>query len=162
MWARKKEVADHGSRTGDQGHAEPATSPEAEGYARRWASLASYPLLEALIGRRSRRFGKGFHLNGGPLEYTSKQAPQPLSLEEEAALAFAAAGITGYALAELPYQTGSLPDAGGGNIMARFVARTVNSGDAIHTTVLFVTDDEGAWLDQEATGNPAHRNRAAY
>jgi hypothetical protein len=32
---------------------------------------------------------------------------------EEAALAFAACGITGYALAELPYQTGDIPEAGG-------------------------------------------------
>jgi hypothetical protein len=112
----------------------------------RLSSLASYPLLEALIGRRSRRFGKGFHLNGGPLEYMSGHDPQPLTLEEEAALAFAACGVTGYALAELPYQAGSVPDAGGGNIMAHFVARTVNSGDALHTVALFVTNDEGTWL----------------
>jgi hypothetical protein len=65
--------------------------------------LAHYPLLDALIERRSRRFGGGMSLNGGPLAYDSTHAPQPLSMEEEAALAFAACGITGPALAELPY-----------------------------------------------------------
>ena len=29
--------------------------------------LAAYPLLEALIERRSRGFGRGMRLNGGPL-----------------------------------------------------------------------------------------------
>lgn len=46
--------------------------------------LARYPLLEALIERRSRRFGDGMTLNGGPLAYQSRRAPEPLSLEEEA------------------------------------------------------------------------------
>ncbi len=73
--------------------------------------LGTYPLLSALVERRSRRFGKGMTLNGGPLAYHSAHRPQPLSLEEEAALAFAACGITGYALAELPYDTGSMPEA---------------------------------------------------
>ena len=50
--------------------------------------LARYPLLDALIERRSRRFGSGMSLNGGPLAYSSARPPQPLSLEEEAVLAF--------------------------------------------------------------------------
>ena len=41
--------------------------------------LAHYPLLDALIQRRSRRFGQGFRLNGGPLAYVSQQTPQPLT-----------------------------------------------------------------------------------
>lgn len=109
-------------------------------------ALDSYSLVEALTERRSRRFGKGFNLNGGPLEYKSSQKPQPLTMQEEAALAFAACGVTGYALAELPYQTGTVPEAAGGNIMTHFVARTVNSGDALHAVPLFVTNDDGAWM----------------
>jgi hypothetical protein len=69
---------------------------------------ATYTLLGALIERRSRRFGKGMHLNGGPLAYRSALPPQPLQSEEEAALAFAACGITGHALADLPYQDGDV------------------------------------------------------
>ncbi len=105
---------------------------------------AQYPLLAALLERRSRRFGKGMCLNGGPLAYASTVAPQPLSLAEEAALAFAAGGITGYALAELPYQTGDVPDAGSGHIMTHFIGRTVASGDAIHAVTVFVSNDQGA------------------
>lgn len=111
--------------------------------------LAHYPLLEALIERRSRRFGSGISINGGPLAYDSTRGPQPLSLEEEAAPAFAACGITGQALAELPYESGEAPEAGGGNIMTHFVGRTVASGDAMHDVILFVVNDEGG-VDAEA------------
>jgi hypothetical protein len=108
--------------------------------------LARYPLLDALIERRSRRFGGGMSLNGGPLAYNSAHTPKPLSLEEEAALAFAGCGITGFALAELPYESGDVPEAGGGNIMTHFVGRTVASGDAMHNITLFVINDEGVWM----------------
>ena len=87
--------------------------------------MSHYPLLEALIARRSRRFAKGLRLNGGPLAYASAQAPQPLSMNEEAALAFAACGITGPVLADLPYQAGDLPEAGSGNIISHLIGRTV-------------------------------------
>ena len=108
--------------------------------------LKTYPLLSALLERRSRRFGKGMTLNGGPLAYQSMHRPQPLSQEEEAALAFAACGITGYALAELPYHTGHVLEAGGGNIMIRFIGRTVASGHALHYVIVFVMNDEGVWM----------------
>ena len=65
--------------------------------------LAHYSLLDALLARRSRRFGKGMRLNGGPLAYESAHEPAPLSLTEEAALAFAACGVTGFTMGELPY-----------------------------------------------------------
>lgn len=108
--------------------------------------MFDYPLFDALLDRRSRRFGRGMRLNGGPLAYASTQPPQPLTLDEEAALVFAACGVTGHALAELPYQPGDVPEGGGGNIMTHFVARTVASGDAMHNITLFVINDEGAWL----------------
>lgn len=108
--------------------------------------FARYPLLDALLRRRSRRFAPGMHLNGGPLAYASTQPPQPLSLEEEAALAFAACGITGYALGDLPYRSGAANATGGGNIMTHFVGRTVPSGDSIHSVSVFVINDAGAWL----------------
>ncbi len=105
-----------------------------------------YSLLEALLARRSRRFGKGMHLNGGPLAYESTHEPEPLSLTEEATLAFAACGITGYTLAELPYQTGAVAEAGGGNIIVHFVGRTGFSADAAHLVTVFVINDDGVWL----------------
>lgn len=112
----------------------------------RGAPWASYPLLEALIERRSRRFGKGMHLDGGPLSYQSERPPQPLTVEEEATLAFAACGITGPLLAELPYQSGGLAESGSGNILIHLAGRTVASGDAVHCGIVFVINDDGVWM----------------
>jgi hypothetical protein len=117
--------------------------------------MHSYTLLDALLSRRSRRFAAGMKLNGGPLAYESARAPQPLTEEEEAVLAFAACGVTGYALGELPYETGSAQDAGGGNIMKQFVARTVPSADALHTVTVFVTNDSGTWMLRRPQDFPA-------
>src|SRR5205823_8759058 len=108
--------------------------------------LAHYSLLDALLARRSRRFGKGMRLNGGPLAYESVYKPTPLSLVEEAALAFAACGITGYTMAELPYDTGDVAEAGGGNIIMNFVGRTIFSADAAHLVTVFVLNDDGVWM----------------
>ncbi|MSP12066.1 MAG: hypothetical protein EXR62_03810 [Chloroflexi bacterium] len=108
--------------------------------------LATYPLLDALIGRRSRRFATGLHLAGDPLDYASAQPTHPLSLAEEAALAFAGCGVSGYALGELPYRPGPLPESGSGYMMTHFFGRTVASADALHTVILFVINDQGAWM----------------
>src|SRR5436309_15753802 len=108
--------------------------------------LAHYSLLDALLARRSRRFGKGMRLNGGPLAYESVHKPEPLSLAEEAALAFAACGVTGYTMAELPYDTGNVAEAGDGNSIVNFVGRTAFSADAAHVVTVFVINDDGVWL----------------
>ena len=110
------------------------------------ASKENYSLIEAMLKRRSRRFGKGMKL-GGALDYQSQHQPQPLTLEQEALLGFAASGVTGYALAELPYATAVEDSTGsGGNIMVNFIGRTVASADAIHGVVVFVMNDEGTWM----------------
>jgi len=104
-------------------------------------SLESYPLLSALRERRSRRFGLGMRMPEGPLAYQSGHAPTPLTEAEEAALIFAACGVTGYALADLCYSP-----KGGGNIMAGLAARTIASGDGLQTVSCVVTNDEATWL----------------
>src|SRR5215475_9846695 len=98
--------------------------------------LAEYPLLAALRERRSRRFGLGMKMPSGPLAFESRHSPAPLTEEEEAALVFAACGITGHALADLCYSPG-----GGGSIMAGLVARTIASGDGLQTVALIVIND---------------------
>src|SRR5216684_8277519 len=103
--------------------------------------IANSPLLTALRDRRSRRFGLGMNIPGGPLAYQSRYQAAPLSEDEEAALVFAACGITGYALADLCYAPG-----GGGGIMAGLVARTIASGDGLQTVSLIVINDEGCYL----------------
>jgi hypothetical protein len=103
--------------------------------------LAEYPLMSALRGRRSRRFGLGMTMEMGPLAYKSGHAPLPLTEEEEAILAFAACGLTGYALADLAYTSGQ-----GGTIMAGLLGRTVSSGDAIQAVSVVVTNDQATYL----------------
>src|SRR6185503_4932041 len=103
--------------------------------------LNRYPLLTALRERRSRRFGLGMRIPGRPLAYESRHKPRPLTEDEEAALVFAACGITGHALADLCYATD-----GGGSIMAGLVARTIASGDGLQTVSLVVTNDDATYL----------------
>ena len=98
-------------------------------------------LLDALLNRRSRRFGLGMKIPAGPLQFTSRQAPIPLSEDEEAALAFAACGVTGHALADLSYGSSE-----GGSMLASRLARTIASPDAIHSVALLITNDDGTWL----------------
>lgn len=103
--------------------------------------LARYPLMAALMGRRSRRFGMGMQIKEGPFSYDSAHPPQPLSEEEEALLVFAAGGITGYALGDLEYGKGD-----GGGMLAGFVGRTIASPDSVNTVALVVTNDEATYL----------------
>ncbi len=105
------------------------------------AGVAAYSLLDALRERRSRRFGVGMRMPGGPLAYESRRPAMPLTEEEEALLAFAACGVTGHAMADLDYGPG-----GGGTILAGLLGRTVASGDALHTVSLFVTNAEATYL----------------
>jgi hypothetical protein len=103
--------------------------------------LARYSLLDALRGRRSRRFGLGMKIPDGPFAYESRHEPLPLTEAEEAALAFAACGVTGYALADLSYGRGE-----GGGMLAGLLGRTVASPDAINTVSVFVTNDNATYL----------------
>jgi len=113
-------------------------------------SVDRYPLLTALRERRSRRFGLGMKMPDGPLAFESRHQPTPLTEAEEAALVFAACGITGYALADLCYT-----QTGGGNIMAGLVSRTIASGDALQTVALVVTNDEATYLIRRPRELPA-------
>ncbi|HVY69503.1 MAG TPA: hypothetical protein VHH73_06210, partial [Verrucomicrobiae bacterium] len=103
--------------------------------------LQEYTLMDALLDRRSRRVALGMKIPAGPLAYTSPFPPAPLTEDEEAALAFAACGITGHALADLCYAPGH-----GGNIMAGLVGRTIASGDGLQTVALVVTNDKSTCL----------------
>jgi hypothetical protein len=106
-----------------------------------YEGLARYPLLDALRERRSRRFGMGMKIESGPFAYESHHEPLPLTETEEAALAFAACGVTGYALADLSYGRGQ-----GGGMLAGLLGRAVASPDAINTVSVFVTNDDATYL----------------
>src|SRR5579871_4959096 len=87
------------------------------------SNVENFPLMRALLERRSRRFALGMEMAAGPLAYKSRHKSAPLTEAEEAMLVFAACGITGPVLGDLCYTA-----EGGGNIMAGFVARTIASG----------------------------------
>lgn len=112
--------------------------------------VKQYPLLDALRDRRSRRFGPGMKIEHGPFTFASRHPPKPLTEAEEAALAFAACGITGYALADLSYGK-----AQGGSMLAGLLGRTIASPDAVHTVVIAVMNDEGAYLLRRPQDFPA-------
>lgn len=108
-------------------------------------ALAGYPLIEALTMRRSRRFALGDRLVAGALSYESPSPAVPLSLDEEAVLAFAGAGVTGHVTAELPYAPEAGPETGGGQVMVSLIGRTFSSADAAATSALFITADDGTF-----------------
>jgi len=98
----------------------------------------NFPLFDALMGRRSRRFGFGMELEHGPFVYKSDKEPHPLSEEETALLVAAATGVTGAILCEGDTQGG----------MVKSVGRTHPSAVGAHRTVLFFSNDDGLYLYQ--------------
>ncbi|HLY24860.1 MAG TPA: hypothetical protein VKQ72_00880 [Aggregatilineales bacterium] len=115
------------------------TSPTVQDWIGR--QLSHYSLLDAFKKRRSRRFGMGMKIEAGPFIYASQHPNQPLTEDEEAALAFAACGITGYALADLAYGQGQ-----GGHMLDGLIGRTISSPDAINAVSIVVTNDEATYL----------------
>jgi hypothetical protein len=99
-------------------------------------SVWEYPLFEALFGRRSRRFGRGFAMTEGPFQYTSPHPPLPLSELEEALLVAAGVGHSGIALWEL---SRPLPHRGS-------TGRTFPSTSGGRRTALFFTNEQGVYV----------------
>ena len=92
-----------------------------------------YPLFEALYGRRSRRFGRGFAIEEGPFRHRSQHPPLPLNELEEALLVAAGVGFSGSALWEHSRLLDRVPYGG----------RTFPSTSGGRRTALFFTNDAG-------------------
>src|SRR5215211_7185939 len=105
--------------------------------------LAAFPLVEALFGRRSRRFALGDAIPDGPLAYKSRHEPVPLSDLERMLVLCAMGGTTGwhYAITRharyAPYMS---------NYAAGAAGRTFPSAAGFHTAELFFTDDSGVYF----------------
>ena len=93
------------------------------------------PLADAILSRRSRRFGLGMTLPSGPLARASDAEPIPLTELEEAVLVWLGTGVTGLALGDLP------PD--GLSWMHRWIGRSWPCSVNSHSTELFFTNDAG-------------------
>jgi hypothetical protein len=102
-----------------------------------------FPLMEALLGRRARRFSVGTDLPDGPLAYKSKEPVLPLEPLEQMMLLTATAGTTGwhhmiYRNARYAPNLANYSAAAGG--------RTFPSAAGFHTTEFFYTDDDGVYF----------------
>jgi hypothetical protein len=105
--------------------------------------VASFPLLEALRGRRARRFSMGAEIPDGPLAYRSRHDPLPLSDLERMLVLTSAAGNTGWHFmitrhARYAPHLSNYSGAAGG--------RTFPSAAGFHTSEVFFTDDDGVYL----------------
>ncbi|MEE9256390.1 MAG: hypothetical protein V3V56_04395 [bacterium] len=77
--------------------------------------------------------------------FQSKKDPFPLGETEEALLVAAGAGITGVALADIPYTDWEGIDLTG-NLLIQFTGRTYPSPCSSHGTELFFTNDSGTYF----------------
>jgi hypothetical protein len=105
--------------------------------------LAAFPLVEALYGRRSRRFALGDELPDGPLAYRSKHDPLPLSDLERMLVLSAMGGTTGWHYS-ITRHARYAPHVS--NYAAGAAGRTFPSAAGFHTAELFFTDDSGVYF----------------
>lgn len=104
---------------------------------------ASFPLIEAIHGRRSRRFAKGATIPNGPLAFASRQAPEALDPLEQMLLISTVAGNTGWAnlFSHHPGYGGKLP-----NYTTAAGGRSFPSSAGFNTSEFFFTDDTGVYF----------------
>lgn len=104
---------------------------------------ATFPLIEAIHGRRSRRFAKGASIPNGPLAYSSKEAPEALDPTQQMLLISTVAGNTGWVnlFGHHPAYAGKLP-----NYTTAAGGRSFPSSAGFNTTEFFFTDDSGVYF----------------
>lgn len=105
--------------------------------------MLHFGLVEALLGRRSRRFFRGAEIPDGVFAYKSRHEPMPLSELEKMLVVTACAGNTGWhtmlhrAQRYAPHLSNYSAAAGG---------RTFPSAAGFHTSMTFFTDDTGVYV----------------
>ncbi len=105
--------------------------------------VRSFPLFEAIEGRRSRRFGLGMEIPGGPFAFRSRHPPLSLRDDEEELLLAAVCGQTGWLFLH-PYSPQGRPEMPA--YAASAVGRTFPSSGGFHTTEVFFTNDDGTFF----------------
>ena len=107
--------------------------------------MSKFPFIEALTGRRSRRFFRGAEIPDGVFSYKSEHNPLPLIELEKLLVLSAVAGNTGWSFL-IPYNdryTPYLP-----NYASVPGGRTFPSSAGFHVSEVFFTDDEGVYMLQ--------------
>jgi hypothetical protein len=115
-------------------------------------ALQQFPLMQAIFGRRARRFGLGMEIPSGPLAFRSRRPPEPLSELEKAILIAAGTGVSGWSFG-VPF--GPARASEHGQFTQRFTGRTVPTAAGLGTPVLFHTDDDGTWLTNTRDVRPS-------
>lgn len=105
--------------------------------------VSQFPLLEAIFGRRARRFGRGMEIPSGPLAYKSKLEPRPLSDLEESILIAVGTGVTGWNFG-VPFG----PDRPNehAHYTQRFTGRTFPTAGGFGTPAMLYTNDNGTYI----------------
>jgi hypothetical protein len=114
--------------------------------------LLEFPLMQAIFGRRARRFGLGMEIPSGPLQFKSRHEPHTLSELEQAILIAAATGVSGWNFG-VPFGPGS-PDEHA-HYTLRYTGRTAPTAGGFGTPVLFYTDDNGTYLTNTRNITPS-------
>jgi hypothetical protein len=115
------------------------------------AELLRFPLLQALFGRRARRFGLGMEIPSGPLAYRSEAEPLPLSDTEQMLLVAAATGVSGWHFG-IPF--GPRTPRSHAEFALRFTGRTAPTAAGLGTPALFFTDDSGCYCTRTRDVRP--------
>jgi hypothetical protein len=115
----------------------------------------TYPLFDAILQRRARRFPLGATMPGQEQAFVSPHAPLPLDPVEEALLILAGTGVSGITLSDLPFinPTGETLC---GNTLLQFTGRVYASACGAHGTELFYTNDTGVYMVQQRHVQPTH------
>lgn len=113
--------------------------------------LLEVPLVDALTGRRSRRFGLGMEIPSGPLAYRSDAAPVPLTDLEQSVLVAAGTGVSGWSFG-VPY--GPDRPQSHAHYSVRYTGRTAPTAGGFGTPVLLFTDDDGTYLTDTRDAAP--------
>jgi hypothetical protein len=108
--------------------------------------------MQALFGRRARRFGHGMTLPSGPLAFRSEKPPLPLTQDEQMLLAAAATGVSGWTFG-VPF-TPRRPEAHA-EFTLRLTGRTAPTAAGLGTPALFFTDDDGCYCTSTRDAQPA-------
>lgn len=112
---------------------------------RGFRDMLSFPLVEAILGRRSRRFFMGADIPDGVFAYRSERKALPLTDMEKMLVVSACGGNTSWhhmiyrAARYAPHLSNYAGSAGG---------RVFPSAAGFHTSEIFFTDDDGVYVLQ--------------
>ncbi len=113
--------------------------------------LLQFPLLQAIFGRRARRFGLGMEIPSGPLAFRSSRDPLPLTELEQMILVAAATGVSGWSFG-VPF--GPRTPQSHAEFTLRFTGRTAPTAAGLGTPALFFTDDQGCYCTRTRDVQP--------